>query len=84
LAGVARSQCWMWLDGLAHDGGAIRRCGGVDGKPRERLHFDRTFWRWVHRLRGAGDLSIFEHKTHISLDIIGDLAMVVSEAQGLV
>jgi hypothetical protein len=22
---------WTWLDGLAHDGGAIRRRGGVDG-----------------------------------------------------
>jgi hypothetical protein len=35
---------------------SVWRCGGVDGKPGERLHFGLTPWRWVHRERGGVDL----------------------------
>jgi hypothetical protein len=30
--GAAGSRRWPWLDGLAQDGGAVRRHGGVDSK----------------------------------------------------
>jgi hypothetical protein len=41
--------------------GTIWHCGGIDGKPGERLHFDLTPWRWVHRETGGG---LMHAKTH--------------------
>jgi hypothetical protein len=73
----------MWLDGLAQSGAAVWRHGGTDDKPGERLHFGRTFWRWVHGIRGGGDLYSFAHKA-LSLDITGKLAMMMAEAQDLI
>jgi hypothetical protein len=35
--GAEGSRCRMWLDGLAQGGGTVRRGGGIDGEPGERL-----------------------------------------------